>query len=297
MRFEEALVKLAKELDFIKLDNTTPSGGILFKGKELKMENFAVAPSMGRARLQELFLYVHEDYDAFKAAIIDCYEEYSSNELPIEKFGGLNECFTMDYIRKHLFFVLVNTERNSALLANAPHRNLLGMSLMYRVDTSEIMPQNSSYVFSNTHMEKFSLTEEELYQIAYENTRGMKEVQVLSMGDLVPGFPYEGPDLIWLLSNKDYSYGASLIMYEDILEEFCKEHLSEACLVIPSSVHEVLLKPCSLEEVAEDFEMFEFMIKDVNSTLSESEVLSDKPMVFIPGEGLKLAEELLCGCI
>lgn len=297
MRFEDALVKLAKELDFIKLDNTTPSGGILFKGKELKMENFAVAPSMGRARLQELFLHVHEDYDAFKDAIINCYEEYSSNELSIEKLGGLNECFTMDYIRKHLFFVLVNTERNSALLANAPHRNLLGMSLMYRVDTSEIMPQNSSYVFSNTHMEKFSLTEEELYQIAYENTREMKEVQVLSLGDLVPGFPYEGPDLIWLLSNKDYSYGASLIMYEDILEEFCKEHLSEAWLVIPSSVHEVLLKPCSLEEVAEDFEMFEFMIKDVNSTLSESEVLSDKPMVFIPGEGLKLAEELLCGCI
>ena len=297
MRFEEALVKLAKELDFIKLDNTTPSGGILFIGKELKMENFAVAPSMGRARLQELFLYVHEDYDAFKAAIIDCYEEYSSNELPIEKLGGLNECFTMDYIRNHLFFVLVNTERNSALLANAPHRNLLGMSLMYRVDTSEIMPQNSSYVFSNTHMEKFSLTEEELYQIAYENTRGMKEVQVLSLGDLVPGFPDEGPVLLWALTNIDYSYGAALIMYEDILEEFCKEHLSEACLVIPSSVHEVILKPCTMDEVTECFELTAFSIRDINATLPASTVLSDAPMVFIPGEGLKLAEELLCGCI
>lgn len=297
MRFEEALVKLAKELDFIKLDNTTPSGGILFIGKELKMENFAVAPSMGRARLQELFLYVHEDYDAFKAAIIDCYEEYSSNELPIEKLGGLNECFTMDYIRKHLFFVLVNTERNSALLANAPHRNLLGMSLMYRVDTSEIMPQNSSYVFSNTHMEKFSLTEEELYQIAYENTRRMKEVQVLSLGDLVPGFPDEGPVLLWALTNIDYSYGAALIMYEDILEEFCKEHLSEACLVIPSSVHEVILKPCTMDEVTECFELTAFSIRDINATLPASTVLSDAPMVFIPGEGLKLAEELLCGCI
>lgn len=297
MRFEEALTMLADGLDFVQLDTTTPSGGILFKGKELKMENFAVAPSMGRARLQELFLHVHEDYDAFKDAIIDCYEEYSSNELSIEKLGGLNECFTMDYIRKHLFFVLVNTERNSALLANAPHRNLLGMSLMYRVDTSEIMPQNSSYVFSNTHMEKFSLTEEELYQIAYENTRGMKEIQVLSLGDLVPGFPDEGPVLFWALTNIDYSYGAALIMYEDILEEFCKEHLSEACLVIPSSVHEVILKPCTMDEVTECFELTAFSIRDINATLPASTVLSDAPMMFIPGEGLKLAEELLCGCI
>ena len=89
MRFEEALSKLADELDFVQLNTASPTGGIIFKGKALKTENFAVAPSMGRARLQELFLYVHEDYDAFKATIIDYYKDYSSNELPIEKLGGI----------------------------------------------------------------------------------------------------------------------------------------------------------------------------------------------------------------
>lgn len=296
MRFEEAVKKL-EELEFVELNTSSPSGGIIFKGKNLKTENYTVAPSMGRARLQELFLWVHEDYDAFKATIIDYYEDYSSNELPTEKLGGLKECYTTSYIRKHLFFVLINTERNSALLANAPHRNLLGMSLMYRVDTSEIIPPDSSFVFSNTHMEEFHLTEEELYQIAYENTREMKDVSILSLGDLVPGCPDEGPALLWALTNKDYSYGAALMMYDDILAEFCNEYLLEACLVIPSSVNEVILKPCSLEEVAECFEQFAFMIRDVNATLPESSVLSDSPMIFIPGEGLRLADELLCGCI
>ena len=203
----------------------------------------------------------------------------------------------MDYIRKHLFFVFINTERNSVLLSSAPHRNLLGMSLIYRVDTSEIISPNSSYVFSNTHMEKFNLTEAELYLIAYENTRGMKDISILSLGNLIPGFPDSMPVLLWALTNKDYSDGAALIMYDDILTEFCNEHLSEACLVIPSSVNEVLLKPCSLEEVAECFEQDAFMLRAVNATLPPSSVLSDNPMVFIPGEGLKLAEEFFCGCI
>ena len=61
---------------------------------------------------------------------------------------------------------------------------------------------------------------------------------------------YEGENGIaqmWVLSNKDWIYGSSGLLYPRMLEKFAAEH-KESFYIVPSSTHEVILIPRSRVE-------------------------------------------------
>ena len=86
----------------------------------------------------------------------------------------------------------------------------------------------------------------------------------------MPELP-EVDELMYVASNKERCNGASVMLLDDVLDGFCRDHNLDSMLIIPSSVHEILF-------VVRDVDPHEIdlMIGEVNeSTVSEMDRLSD----------------------
>ncbi len=99
-------------------------------------------------------------------------------------------------------------------------------------------------------------------------------------------------DEIYVLTTADGIFGAGLISSHTVLNHFRVLHGD--FVILPSSIHELLLIPVNSPGFISDAESFETMVREVNSTeVSEEERLSDTPY-FFRGKGLEyLTDELL----
>ena len=80
--------------------------------------------------------------------------------------------------------------------------------------------------------------------------------------------------------------GAVRIIDEDAIREFSEKFESNV-VAIPSSIHEFLLIPESLNDG--DYEKLEAMIKDVNETVVDPEdILSDHLYLYVRDSGWKI---------
>lgn len=76
-----------------------------------------------------------------------------------------------------------------------------------------------------------------------------------------------------VLTNKYKKYGAACLLYGNSLDEIAEE-MEADILIIPSSVHEVLLVKDKIGE--KGCSELKKVIKNVNQTLFKDEILSDR---------------------
>lgn len=141
-----------------------------------------------------------------------------------------------------------------------------------------------SVIISDKLIDYAGITRDELRVHARRNLR--ENVQIQDMRDVLiqlmdlPGEAlgsYGTEDMLYVASNKDRLNGASVMLLEDVLQEFCIKHGFESIYIIPSSLHEVLL-------VSTDMPIMEInkMITEVNETqVTEWERLSDHVYTFV----------------
>lgn len=201
--------------------------------------------------------------------INDIYEHYKENEdlnesirlaaenmerafkdRPFEK-----EMLDFDSAKDNIVFQLVNTEQNKEMLKGVPHRPFQDLSIIYRwvvsVDESGI----ASAVVRNNLAEKLGLSEEQLFNLAVENTRRLLPPTVRSMNDVIKemflkdGMPPEmaemmigempNEEMLWVISNERGLNGAISMLYEDKLHTLAEE-LGADLYIMPSSIHETI---------------------------------------------------------
>ena len=140
-----------------------------------------------------------------------------------------------------------------------------------------------SVVVTDSLLKNTEINREELREAARKNLeehtviRGMQEMleEMLGMDeDIRPAVP----ETIYVATNDKRLHGAAVMLLDNLLESFCKEHGFEEVLIIPSSIHEVLLvdsKTLSEEEI-------NGMIRQVNrEQVDEWERLSDHAYKYI----------------
>lgn len=84
----------------------------------------------------------------------------------------------------------------------------------------------------------------------------------------------KAPEML-VLTNKDKVNGAACLLYPHLLEKLAEER-NASFIILPSSIHEVLLLP--VRDVLEEGEAAAYtqMVHEVNQTeLAEQEILSD----------------------
>ena len=197
----------------------------------------------------------------------------------IKKGNKLNEKLDLDKAKDNIIFQLINTEKNKNLLSNVPHRQFLDLSIIYRWLVNEDEEGISSAMIHNSLAEKLGLSEEELFELALDNTKRIMTPAVRTMWEVLFGAKGMPPTFgeipednqIYVISNSKNINGAGSILYEEKLHELA-EKIGTDLYILPSSVHEVIAVSSEIgtpEKLSE-------MVRKVNGTdVAEEEQLSD----------------------
>lgn len=228
------------------------------------------------------------------------YNSYLESKDFLEVMGRVKECLeqalestemieqSVCYAKPskdNIVFELMHSEKNHEFLKGLPHRQFLNLSIVYRWDVIEDENNRASSIVNKDIAKSLGLDEEELYQLAYKNTRERREPIVVSMDKYVDKYMATGchPELsefkddwcsdesrMYVITNVDICKGAINILYPDLLQRIVDKHGCDLYL-IPSSVHEMIAVPVELGNI----DSIQECIREVNKTLDIEDVLSN----------------------
>ena len=234
--------------------------------------------------------YYYEDYLAGKSLsdiLDDIIASYRSN-LPAV---SMDLSFFTDYekIKFRVIYKLISHRENTELLKDVPHFRFLDLAIVFCCYLPDMADGNASILIHNHHLDFWNLTADSLYELAVKNTPILLPYELKSMEDTLKSlgtglrlFPdnangAEDSRKIYVLSNTEKLYGASCLLYPNVLSYFAESSGSDF-YIIPSSVHEALLLPKTPSVHASGLNK---IIQEVNaSQLLKEEVLSDHVYVF-----------------
>ena len=181
-------------------------------GPTVYVDNFYQRFQGSNEEIEEMIDYILED-------IRSCYE-IDDEELQ-------RNVYEYDRAKEHLRVALCNYEANKETLSSRPHKRILDLAVI---------------TVSNTLLQIWGVSEEEMFDIALENT--MKEEVCCKLSDLLA--QEEGLELppgveipMYILTTNDKRLGASMLLNVAALTRIAEE-LHSNLFIFPSSIHEVL---------------------------------------------------------
>lgn len=170
-------------------------------------------------------------------------------------------------LKKNVCYILVNKE--SWLVKDAPVREISDMRLIYLAIVGSSFDNPMAMRITNEVAKEMGLTEEQLYSLAKVNTPQKFPLQQLQGAGYTEGLNeiFEGKVQfrdVRTVTNSLHVNGAAAVLYENVLKEISDEDLSNEIVIIPTSVHEMLV--CSAEkEMLNEKENLVAMLKKLNS--------------------------------
>ena len=178
-----------------------------------------------------------------------------------------------EYIKKNLFYRIVNYEKNKELLKYTPHERFLDLAVTYRWAAYRNHDGMASALVRNKELLMWGITKDQMMKDARENTEKIFPPVMRKIQSVLPVHIIEEEIPLFVMSNGDYRNGASVILYKDILRELadCMEH---NLYILPSSIHEVII--LLDDEYAKDPEELARMVRETNRiVVDREEILSD----------------------
>ncbi|MBR5047447.1 MAG: hypothetical protein IKX76_04350 [Eubacterium sp.] len=266
------------EIRRIKKNNGVELTALLFP-----REDTSITPSFYLERFYEDYLERGPGNPSFLFPGIRARYEQAEDSLDTIDVEKLNDYETM---RDSVVFRLVNYEKNAEVLEDCPHVRRHDLALTFRSLVNYDETAVSTALITNEQMEDWGVSLADLMEDAARNTRKLFPPRIYDLNRLLD-HSEEPEDMtgVYVATNRQMLYGAVVLFYQDVLEEFARK-TGAGFYVMPSSVHEVLLVP-DMEDY--DPEILCCMVREVNETIvSEDEILSDSVYYYDPEEG-KLA--------
>ena len=175
-------------------------------------------------------------------------------DFPIEKVTS------KDYVMKHVRLAVCTKLKD----ADVVHRAKFGFQFYLKVIIDDISKEfDGAYNIPYAMLSALKIDEEELWSIAEKNTRDRLTISPLSdflgMGDDLP---------LLVVSTNDYFYGASALYFSDLFATLCFTADEEKLLIIPSSIHEILVAPYG---AVNDTDGFNRMVAETNEMCVDPE--------------------------
>lgn len=186
--------------------------------------------------------------------------------------------FFRDYsrVKDRIFYKLVSFEKNKKFLRDAPHLRWHDLAIVFYYALEENVAEGASITIKRQHMLMWKQNAESLYRTAGRNTKRGKPELLASMRELIAemtGIAMREDDAVpmYVLTNQEKRFGASVMLYSEKIG-WLAERFGCDLLILPSSVHEVLLIP---DDHVREYSFYRQMVEEVNRTQVEpEEVLS-----------------------
>lgn len=179
-------------------------------------------------------------------------------------------------IKSKLTMELINTETNQEMLEGLPHRAVEDMSVVYRIVENESKVGSLSSLITNSMINHYGITEEQLHADAIENAPQYHPMQIRNMAEIISemmGMDIEDDLPLYVANFTDMSsYGASVMMYPEFFDT-ASEVMNGDYFILPSSLHEIILVP---DNGLYNLPELKSMVMEVNATeVSAQDKLTD----------------------
>ncbi len=185
---------------------------------------------------------------------------------------------------------IVNSAANAALLRDVPSVPFLDLSVIFCLYLGGSPKGQMTALIHQSHMDAWNVSVDELYALAVKNTPRLLPADLRSMAEVIEsmagcgaeGFPdadvlrelsdcSQSPPL-YVLTDCTGMRGAASMLYPGQLKRFAQE-LDADLIILPSSIHEVLLLPYHNEVRISELED---LVRYVNlHDVPEEDILSD----------------------
>lgn len=215
---------------------------------------------MGRP-MEDILEQIREEYQWAMERVEECLFDLSHYE----------------YIRDRIIYRLVNFEKNRDMLMECPHIRLYDLAITFRWVAYQDSVGISSALITNEEIGLWNITLHELLLSAERNTRRLFPEKIAGMEDFIEenGGKIVERDCdypMYIITNEQQINGASVILYEGVLQEFAMAN-EEDYYILPSSIHEMILIPA--HEITDPPALFD-MVREVNNTIvAKDDILSD----------------------
>ncbi|WP_294150232.1 DUF5688 family protein [uncultured Clostridium sp.] len=236
----------------VSLRRVLKNNGLLLDGLSISSPSSAFSPTV------YLNSYYDEEEEGLSLPVIAeqillLYEE--ENGLPSELAQQLKD---FEKIRDRIAYKLINAEDNAVLLSEVPHFRYLDLAVVFYIIVSENDDGQMTALIHDEHLSMWNVTREDLSDFAEKNMATLLPCRITPIEDAIlaideeelPGGAYELPgeetDIfpvdLYVLSNERGINGAACLLYRDVLKNFA-EQVGDDLVILPSSIHEVLLAP------------------------------------------------------
>ena len=292
MDFEEFKANVAEQIrDYlpekyedakVSLNEVTKNNDRQLTGLLIKEEDSNIAPNI----YLENFYDQYTDGKDMESILKDIAEVRVKHELGQDL--DVSRITDFDQVKDHVICKLINDEMNQDYLADKPHTAVEDLAVMYAVDLGGDKDGRMTAPITNDLMERYGVTTQELHDIAMHNLsesqiefKSMRDVMVEMMFPdglreddpralMLP--PEEETPSMYVLSNSEKINGASAILDSKTMEDI-SEKLGGDFVVLPSSIHEVIILPVDEDT---DRKTLESMVQTINAgEVSPEERLSD----------------------
>lgn len=265
MKFEEFKDRVYKEISAklndtqsLNLTEVLKNNGLKLTGLTITEKGINISPTIYIDGYFEKLV----SNDMNLEEIIDCiWNTYEKNK--VDESIDFTDFLHFEAICEKIIFKLVNHELNQELLEDVPHVPFNGLEMIFQVLISKDEHTNATVTIHYAHLKIWDKDLEDLYFYAMKNTPVLKPMDLRTFNAYDVG--------ITILTNTDYSDGASVVAYPGVLKKIADE-IGSSLYLIPSSVHEWIVM---LDSAVVDTENMRSIIREVNMTeVSEDEILS-----------------------
>lgn len=236
----------------------TIKNGVVFEGIMIKNDD-TIAPVIYTEQLLRDAEEKGKGISEVVADIIRVYEESRYMEIPVD------DLMDRDYFLNNVFIGLQKTSAEFLVKKFTEYDGIEAYLYIRRMkDAGGIY----SVKVTPDYLGHTGVDVEEVWKSARKNT--FAETELKSMASVIAdmcGIPEEEvPEMdnsIYVVSNRCKMKGASAILNKDMLSGFAKQHGVSKLVVLPSSIHEMLVLPY---DASIDMDMMSEMVREVNDT-------------------------------
>lgn len=279
-KVQKAVQKKVGEGVQVKIHEVQKNNNTVFQGLLIMSEDQNVSPT----------IYLDSFWEAYRegvtfGVIIEHIMRVYQQDTPKH---NVDMSFFKEYdkVKDRICYKLISLERNTGLLQKIPYFKFLDLAICFYYAYQGEELGDGAILIHNNHMDMWQVTRADLLEAARQNTPALFPCEIESMENTlrqILGIASEEKEktdeisiqramTMQVMSNQNKVYGASCILYPDILDKVARK-MGQNLYIIPSSVHETLLLP---DDGSEDGAYLQKLIVEVNATQVEPEaVLSD----------------------
>ena len=234
-------------------------------------KNQTVSPSIYLNHFYEIYQDTSDLEGTFR--IMENFYRSHLKDLPAFPLDFLN----FDKLKPQIGCRLLSVKRNRHLLEDLPFLPFLDLAMVFFYLVSSSDSGQASILITKKHLECWGISQNTLWESAMQTAPSAYPPLLISLPDLLfeltasaSGAEMSLP--LYVLTNEEKFYGASAMLYPDVLSDFSQKMKSDL-YIIPSSIHEVLLLPVNAIGYPEQLDL---LIQEVNKDhLAPEDILSD----------------------